>query len=77
MQTFVLNASELPAEVPFYKAQATVPNGNCVELAKLEGGNIAVRHSKNATGPAIIYTPAEMDAFFDGVRKGEFDGLLA
>lgn len=36
-----------------------------------------IRHSKNTTGPAIIYTPAEMDAFFDGVKKGEFDNLLA
>lgn len=77
MQTSAPDASKLSIEVPFYKAQATVPNGNCVELAKLEGGNIAVRHSKNTTGPAIIYTPAEMDAFFDGVKKGEFDGLLA
>jgi hypothetical protein len=77
MQTFVLDASQLTTEVPFYKAQATVPNGNCVELARLEGGGVAVRHSKNPTGPALVYTPAEMDAFFDGVRKGEFDGLLA
>lgn len=77
MQTFVMDASKLSIEVPFYKSQATVPNGNCVELARLDGGNIAVRHSKNPNGPAIIYTPAEIDAFLDGAKKGEFDNLLA
>lgn len=77
MQTFVLDASTLPTEVPFFKATKTVPNGNCVEMARLNGGNIAVRHSKNPNGPAIIYTPAEIDAFLDGAKKGEFDGLLA
>lgn len=77
MQTFAPDASKLDIEVPFFKAAATVPNGNCVELARLADGAIAVRHSKNTTGPAIIYTPAEMAAFLDGAKKGEFDGLLA
>jgi hypothetical protein len=76
MQTFAPDASKLPAEVPFYKAQATVPNGNCVHLAKLQDGNIAVRHTPE-DGPAIIFNRTEMACFFDGVKNGEFDDLLA
>lgn len=77
MQPFAPNASKLPTAVPFYKAQATVPDGNCVELALLEDGTIAVRDSKNPTGPALIYTPAEIAAWLDGAKKGEFDKLVA
>jgi len=37
------------------------------------GGAIAVRDSKNSTGPALIFTPDEWDAFVGGARDGEFD----
>ena len=44
----------------------------CVEVATLEGV-IAVRDSKNPTGHALIFTPAEWAAFLGGVHDGEFD----
>lgn len=47
--------------------------GNCVELAGLDGGHRAVRDSKDRSGPALIFTPAEWSAFTAGVRDGEFD----
>ena len=47
--------------------------GACVETLKLPGGGRAVRHSKDPDGPALIFTPAEWDAFLKGVRAGEFD----
>jgi hypothetical protein len=50
--------------------------GNCVELAPLADGAVAVRHSRHPNGPALIYTPAEIAAFFGGVKDGEFDDLL-
>jgi Domain of unknown function (DUF397) len=34
---------------------------------------IAVRDSRNPDGPALIFTPAEWEAFTAGVRDGEFD----
>ena len=34
---------------------------------------IAVRDSKNPTGPALIFTAAEWDAFVSGAKDGEFD----
>jgi Domain of unknown function (DUF397) len=44
----------------------------CVEVAFVDGA-IAVRDSKDPSGPTLIYTPAEWDAFLGGVRDGEFD----
>ena len=45
---------------------------NCVEVAFVDGA-IAVRDSKNPTGPALVYTHDEWDAFIGGVKDGEFD----
>jgi hypothetical protein len=46
--------------------------GNCVEVAELSGGHRGVRDSKNPTGPALVFTPGEWDAFINGVKDGEF-----
>ena len=45
---------------------------NCVEVAFVDGA-IAVRDSKNPTGPVLVFTPSEWDAFVDGAKDGEFD----
>jgi Domain of unknown function (DUF397) len=57
------------------KATASNPNGSCVEVAKLPGGDVAVRNSRDPYGPALVYTPAEVTAFLAGVKAGEFDDL--
>ena len=41
----------------------------------LDGGGIAVRNSRHPSGPALVYTRAEIDAFLIGVKNGEFDDL--
>ena len=45
---------------------------NCVEVAFVDGA-IAVRDSTNPSGPALIFTAAEWDAFVGGAKDGEFD----
>jgi hypothetical protein len=45
---------------------------NCVEVAFVDDA-IVVRDSKNPDGPALIFTPAEWDAFVGGAKDGEFD----
>lgn len=45
---------------------------NCVQFAKLNGG-VALRDSKDPTGPALVFTPEEWLAFVDGTKGGEFD----
>jgi hypothetical protein len=44
----------------------------CVEVAWLEAGHVAVRDSKNPTGPALIFTPGGWDAFTARVTDGTF-----
>ncbi|WP_214109323.1 DUF397 domain-containing protein [Acrocarpospora catenulata] len=50
--------------------------GNCVELAELPDGGVAVRNSRFPEGPALIYTRDEIRALVLGVKDGEFDTLL-
>jgi hypothetical protein len=46
-----------------------------VEVAELPDGGIAVRNSRHPSGPALVYTRAEIAAFLTGVKNGEFDDL--
>ena len=69
-------ATEL-RDVAWRKSRHSNSQGTCVELAGLPGGEIAVRNSRHPDGPALIYTPAEMDAFIRGAKDGEFDDLLS
>jgi Domain of unknown function (DUF397) len=57
------------------KSRLSNPSGSCVELAELPGGVIAVRNSRDPSGPALIYSRAEVAAFFRGAKDGEFDDL--
>ena len=67
-------ATEL-TDVTWQKSRHSNPNGACVEVAHLPGGSIAVRNSRFPSGPALIYTPAEIAAFLAGAKDGEFDHL--
>ena len=51
-------------------------SGNCVELARLSGAEVAIRNSRHPEGPALVFTDAELDAFLGGVKDGDFDDLL-
>jgi hypothetical protein len=42
--------------------------GNCVEVARNLPGAVAVRDSKDPDGPALIFTPADWEAFTAGVK---------
>ena len=61
--------------VSWRKSVASNPNGDCGELALLPAGGVAVRNSRGPHGAALIYTRAEIAAFLEGVRAGEFDDL--
>jgi hypothetical protein len=58
------------------KSSYSNPNGNCVEVAGLPGGMIAVRDSRRPGGLALVCTPAEISAFICGVKNGQFDHLV-
>jgi hypothetical protein len=45
--------------------------GNCVEVAFLTDGAVAVRNSRHPAGPALVFSAPEWDAFVAGVKDGE------
>lgn len=69
-------AGELSSAV-WRKSTASNHSGNCVEVAGLPSGAVALRNSRYPAGPALVYTPAEMQAFLAGAKNGEFDDLCS
>lgn len=61
------------ADAKWFKSTRSGANGNCVEVAFLTEGEVAVRDSENPDGAALRFTPAEWDAFIGGAKDGEFD----
>ena len=61
--------------VTWRKSAASNPRGDCVELARLVTGDVAVRNSRDPHGAALVYTPSEIAAFLAGAKNGEFDDL--
>jgi hypothetical protein len=58
------------------KSSASNPSGSCVEIAELPDGEVAVRNSRDKSGPALVWQRAELAGFLLAVRNGEFDALL-
>ena len=65
-------ATELP-EVTWHKSRRSGPQGgNCVEVARLADGQVAVRNSRHCDGPTLVFTAAEWAAFVGGAQDGDF-----
>lgn len=60
-------------EGAWFKSSFSNGSQTCVEVAFLDGGQVAVRDSKNPAGPSLLFNGAEWDAFVAGARGGEFD----
>lgn len=57
------------------KSTFSNPSGNCVEVADLANGLVAMRNSRDPEGAVLVYTRPEIDAFLQGAKSGEFDDL--
>ncbi|MBF6221346.1 DUF397 domain-containing protein [Nocardia gipuzkoensis] len=61
------------AGAQWFKSAHSGTGNECVEVAWLEAGHVGVRDSKNPSGPALIFSPGQWDAFAIGLRDGEFN----
>jgi hypothetical protein len=55
------------------KSSFSMGSADCVEVAQLTTGEVAVRDSKHQLGPVLMPLPTEWEAFLAGVKIGEFD----
>ncbi|UED85586.1 DUF397 domain-containing protein [Streptomyces profundus] len=62
--------------VRWLKSSHSNSQGTCAEFALLPSGDVAMRNSRFPEGPALVYTPAEIQALLRGVKDGEFDHLI-
>jgi len=70
-------ASSQLGELSWRKSRHSNPNGNCVELAQLPDGAVAVRNSRHPAGPVLVYTRLDIAEFLLATKEGAFDDLIA
>jgi hypothetical protein len=56
------------------KSSYSAGNGSCVEVAS-HSPAVAVRDSKNPTGPALIVSPLAWRSFLAAIKAGTCDAL--
>ncbi|MBF6446206.1 DUF397 domain-containing protein [Nocardia elegans] len=64
------------AEAQWFKSSYSQGHGECVEVAWHTDGTVGVRDSKNPTGPALTFAPADWDAFTNTLKHGELVDCL-
>ncbi|MFC3980459.1 DUF397 domain-containing protein [Streptosporangium jomthongense] len=57
----------------FRKSKLSGTGNACVEVAMNLPGLVAVRDSKDPSGPALAFTPAQWRSFISRVNTGTFD----
>jgi hypothetical protein len=57
----------------WFKSSFSANGSSCVEVRFRPGRIVAVRDTKDRSGPVLEFTSAEWVAFLAGVAAGEFD----
>ncbi|MER6216739.1 DUF397 domain-containing protein [Streptomyces sp. NPDC001674] len=68
MSATPLSPGGLPHSVRWRRSSRSTGMNNCVEMAALSGGLLAVRDSKRTDGPAVLFTGPAWDGFLAAVR---------
>jgi hypothetical protein len=58
-----MTSTDKTASIRWRKSTYSGDNGNCVEVARFPSNRIALRDSKDATGPMLLITPKEWRRF--------------
>ncbi len=72
------HACHLPAaaiDATWIKSNRSNPNGECVEMARLPGGKVAVRNSRYPDGPALIFPLQTIAALVRAIRDDGWEDL--
>lgn len=64
----------LVTRVNWRKSSYSGKEGNCVEIALLPGGGVAVRDSTDPRGPALFHPATRLAALVAAAKAGHFDG---
>jgi hypothetical protein len=56
------------------KASASTASGDCVEMRRKDD-RVQIRDSKNPDGAVLTFSGAQIAAWLEGARRGEFDAL--
>jgi hypothetical protein len=67
----VEDASTLP--VTWWKSSLSGAQSDCVECAVVDPTRVAVRDSKNPTGPALLFSRESLAGLVAGIRAGDFE----
>jgi uncharacterized protein DUF397 len=54
------------------KSSHSNPGGECVQIATLPNGRVAVRNSRHLSSPVLVFGAAEMAAFVQDIKNGGF-----
>lgn len=60
------------SEATWRKSSHSGANGDCVEVADNLPGVVAVRDSKDRSGPALVFSVSAWEAFLAGVKDSKF-----
>ena len=64
------------AQVSWQKSTFSNLNGSCVEIGRVLSDRIGIRDTKdNGSGPVLVFTEPEFDAFVAAAKAGEFDKI--
>ena len=64
-----------PARTRWRKSSYSNNGGNCVEVARSLPGTIAIRDSKNPSGPTLSFTSDEWRILLGDLKRGHFGGM--
>jgi len=69
-----MNTPDL-STIPWRISSFSGNNGTCVEVAASPDGHIALRNSTHPDAGTILFTRAQINAWIQGIKAGEFDDL--